>query len=70
MKTMKKLVAFLLALVMVLALAACGSKDNTDKPADNQPAQSQNPNQPAENTPATPEGPTKSVLLLTTLPPM
>ena len=45
---MKKLLALLLALVMVFALVACG-KDNTDKPVESQkPAESQQPGESQE----------------------
>lgn len=46
---MKKLIALLLALVMVLGLCACGSTSETNTPANNTPAN----NTPANDTPAT-----------------
>ena len=49
---MKKIIALLLALVMVFALVACGSKTN-DKPVDNKPSTSTpTDNQPSTTTPA------------------
>ena len=44
---MKKMLALLLAMVMVLGLAACGKKDDTPPPADDQ-------NQYDTQTPETP----------------
>ncbi len=49
---MKKILALILAVSMVFALAACGSKDtNNDKPAENNPSAA-DPQKPAENKPA------------------
>ena len=49
---MKKLIAFLLCLVMVLSLVACAPADNADdtKPADTKPADTK----PADTKPADP----------------
>ena len=47
---MKKMLALLLAMVMVLGLAACGKKDDTPPPADDQ-------TQSDTQTPETPEEP-------------
>ena len=53
---MKKLLALLLAMTMVMALVACGNNSN-QKPAENTPpapAENQEPAAPAENEPAAP----------------
>ena len=53
---MKKLLALLLAMTMVMALVACGNNSN-QKPAENTPpapAETQEPAAPAENEPAAP----------------
>ncbi len=47
---MKKFLALLLALVMVMALAACGNKNDTPPAADNPPA---NADTPKDDTPST-----------------
>ena len=56
MKTLKSVFALLLAIVMVLALAACGGKDTPATPATpTEPTEPAEPTQPAE--PADPAAP-------------
>ena len=59
---MKKLIALVLALVMVLGLAACGGSKPAEetKPAETKPAETK----PAETTPAEPAAPEQTVLKL------
>jgi len=53
---MKKLTALLLALVMVLALAACNKTPDETKPSETQPTQTQAPEtQPSQSEPSTTE---------------
>ena len=49
---MKKLLALLLALMMVLSLGACGSKDTQEPAADDSTAETGNTGDTAENTDA------------------
>ena len=55
---MKKLLALLMAMVMVFSLVACGSSDNTPATDSTQPSESQTPAEstPAESTPVESEG--------------
>ena len=53
---MKKLIALLLALVMIVGLVACGEKTSVETPDTNKPAETPDTNKPADtDEPATPE---------------
>ena len=53
---MKKLIALLLALVMIVGLVACGEKTPVETPDTNKPAETPDTNKPADtDEPATPE---------------
>jgi len=59
---MKKFLAVLLAMVMTMALVACGGNQNTSGDTPSAPAENNEPAAPAENEPAAPAGATEITL--------